>query len=105
MYTCSIAKLDVADNVMCENYEKVKKCYLDFPFNTLDQIFKVALADRERFPNIKTSSINNIAEYFERWVKGYIDATNNPPSHRHASPKSACNDPAISGACENSIKF
>lgn len=34
-------------------------------------------------------------ERLHRWVKGYYDAVNNPPSKRKAKPKATCNDPAI----------
>lgn len=63
--------------------------------NELKTIFKVGLSDLSLFPNIKLSDTSTHMEYLEKWIKGYIDATSNPPSQRKASPKSSCSDPAI----------
>lgn len=61
----------------------------------LDYIFNVALDNPDRFPGINLTVTRNAQNYLERWVKGYYDAINNPPSRRTANPKSACTDPAI----------
>lgn len=62
----------------------------------LDVILEVALCDYRLFPNIKLAADEfNIEGYIFRWMKGYYDAMNNPPSQRVATEKSACSDPAI----------
>lgn len=61
----------------------------------LDCIFDVACHHPDRFPGINLQGIQTPEAYIERWVKGYYDAINNPPSKRTASPKSSCTDPAI----------
>lgn len=61
----------------------------------LDFIFDIACHNPDRFPGIHLQGIQTPEFYIERWVKGYYDAVNNPPSKRIASPKSACTDPAI----------
>lgn len=62
----------------------------------LSKIFKVALGDKTLFPNINLSGgPATYSHYLEKWIKGYVDAYNNRPSCRSASPKSACSDPAI----------
>lgn len=63
--------------------------------NDLRIIFEVGLSDLSLFPNIKLSDTSTYMEYLEKWIKGYIDATSNPPSQRKASPKGSCSDPAI----------
>lgn len=63
--------------------------------NDLRIIFEVGLSDLSLFPKIKLSDTSTYMEYLEKWIKGYIDATSNPPSQRKASPKGSCSDPAI----------
>lgn len=63
--------------------------------NDLRIIFEVGLSDLALFPNIKLNDTSTYIEYLEKWIKGYTDATSNPPSQRKASPKGSCSDPAI----------
>lgn len=63
--------------------------------NDLEIIFEVGLTDLSLFPNIKLSDSATYMDYLEKWIKGYNDATSNPPSKRKASPKGSCSDPAI----------
>lgn len=63
--------------------------------NDLGIIFEVGLTDLSLFPNIKLSDSATYMDYLEKWIKGYADATANPPSRRKASPKGSCSDPAI----------
>lgn len=63
--------------------------------NDLGIIFEVGLTDLSLFPNIKLSNSATYMDYLEKWIKGYADATANPPSRRKASPKGSCSDPAI----------
>lgn len=58
-------------------------------------IFNVGLQseDLALFPNIRSAS--SCSDYIEKWIKCYVDATQNPPSKRKASPKGSCNDPAL----------
>lgn len=84
------------------NYEKLKDSYAQaksnlpfFDWSDLDKIFEIAINNPDRFPGIKLPGNQTPAAYIERWVKGYYDAINNPPSLRTANPKSSCSDPAI----------
>ena len=62
----------------------------------LDDIFQIALNDKERFPAVKLGSGDNTHEhYIERWIKLYADAEVSLPSEHIAKPKSSCSDPAI----------
>ena len=61
----------------------------------LKLIFNVAISDLSLFPNINMPDTESYEGYLSRWIKGYEDAMNNPPSERSASPKSSCSDPAI----------
>lgn len=58
-------------------------------------ILSVGLKDRSLFPNIRLAEGSSYVDYLEKWIKGYDDATQNPPSMRKASPKGSCSDPAI----------
>jgi hypothetical protein len=64
-------------------------------YNDLKIILSVGLNDRTLFPNIRLTEGSSYADYLEKWIKGYDDATQNPPSKRKASPKGSCSDPAI----------
>lgn len=55
--------------------------------NDLGIIFEVGLTDLSLFPNIKLSDSATYMDYLEKWIKGYADATANPPSRRKASSK------------------
>lgn len=61
----------------------------------LSIIFNVGLQSKDLslFPNIRSAS--SCSDYIEKWIKCYVDTTNNPPSKRKASPKKSCNDPAL----------
>ncbi len=63
--------------------------------NDLAIIFEIGLSDLSLFPNIKLHESATYMDYLEKWIKGYMDATSNPPSQRKASPKGSCSDPAI----------
>ncbi len=77
-------------------YAYAKKLHITTPTPDLDMIFNVAVENSDRFPGINITCEKTPENYIDRWVKGYIDAINNPPSKRNANPKSACSDPAIS---------
>lgn len=64
-------------------------------FEDLKLIFNVAISAPSLFPNINMPDTESYEGYLWRWIKGYEDAMNNPPSKRTASPKSSCSDPAI----------
>jgi hypothetical protein len=64
-------------------------------YGDLKIILSVGLNDRTLFPNIRLSEGSSYSDYLEKWIKGYDDATQNPPSKRKASPKGSCSDPAI----------
>lgn len=91
----------IADNnqltaqIITEYYTNTKASYRDFSWRDLDVIFGVALKNRDRFPAIPLSGAVSPCAYIERWVSNYVEAVNNPPSQRTATPKSACTDPAI----------
>ncbi len=84
------------------NYDSLKLIYSyaktlcpQTDWTDLDYIFDVTYHHQDRFPGINLQGEQNIQLYMERWVKGYYDAINNPPSLRIANPKTACTDPAI----------
>ena len=81
--------------IIIEDYTNAKASYRGFSWRDLDVIFRVALKNRDRFPSINLSGAISPRAYIERWVKNYVEAVNNPPSRRTATPKSTCNDPAI----------
>lgn len=81
--------------IITEYYTSAKASYRSFSWRDLDVIFGVALKNRDRFPGINLSGVVSPRAYIERWVKNYVEAVNNPPSLRTATPKSACTDPAI----------
>lgn len=60
----------------------------------LDNIFDVAV-DNKAFPNIQVTGEKTEPVYIEHWTEGYESATDNPPSGRTATPKTACSDPAL----------
>ena len=84
------------------NFEMLRRVYTyakslcpGIDWTDLDYIFNVACAHQDRFPGINLKGNQTPELYIERWVKGYYDAVNNPPSQRIANPKSSCTDPAI----------
>lgn len=92
----TIANQEFNEDELRTIYNKAKQ-QLDQKFNweDLDFIFAIALKNKDRFPAINPQGEQNYELYIERWVKGYYDAANNPPSKRKAKPKGTCNDPAI----------
>lgn len=62
----------------------------------LYKIFHIGLKDKSLFPQIRLGlHIDNYQKYLEKWIKLYMDAHNNPPSSRIATPKGTPSDPAI----------
>ena len=89
---------NIAPNAIKSAYLQAKSTFQGANLFDLDIIFNIALYAPTLFPNISLQNPydpNNPYYYFSRWIKGYFDAINNPPSLRTASPKSTCNDPAI----------
>lgn len=79
-----------------QTYYAEAKCNNQLANTTdLDFIFGIATHNMDRFPGINITGIQSPRLYLDRWVRGYCEAINNPPSHRTANPKSACTDPAI----------
>jgi len=64
-------------------------------YEDLKCIFEIGLSNFSLFPNIRLSEEQTAAEYIKKWIKGYSDALNNPPSKRTATPKNSCSDPAV----------
>lgn len=64
-------------------------------YTDLKIILSVGLKNRSLFPNIRLTEGASYTDYLEKWIKGYDDASQNPPSKRKASPKGSCSDPAI----------
>lgn len=95
MPSYTIATLNVAEDKLRRDYQLSKRFNHISDWTDLDLIFEVAINNRDRFPGINLTGDQNPQLYINRWVKGYCDAVNNPPSMRTANPKSACTDPAI----------
>ncbi len=90
-YTLSNFKVSTQDIIYYFNsIVKGKQFY-----NDLKSILKVGINDMSLFPNIRLHDYETYKDYLNKWVKGYVDATQNPPSLRAASPKGSCSDPAI----------
>lgn len=64
-------------------------------YNDLFIILSIGLKNRSLFPNIRLAENSTYEDYLKKWIKGYDEATQNPPSKRKATPKSSCSDPAI----------
>lgn len=64
-------------------------------FSNLTTIFHLGMKDMSLFPYIRLGKGSTYMDYLSKWVKGYMDAVNNPPSCRRASPKGSCSDPAV----------
>lgn len=95
MASYTIATERIGNEQLRQYYIAAKHDYRSGIFTDLDLIFEIALQHRDRFPGINLTGMQSPRLYIERWVKGYVDAINNPPSLRTANPKSACTDPAI----------
>jgi len=95
MASYTIANITISDETLCEYYRRAKQAYTVTSWDDLDTIFQIALNNRDRFPGINLTGQKTPELYIDRWVKGYVDARNSPPSTRIAKPKSACTDPAI----------
>lgn len=91
----TIADKNFDEEILKQAYIHAKAPYSKTDWTDLDLIFQVACKNPKYFPNVNLPGIQSPKLYMERWVKGYLDAINNPPSGRTASPKSACTDPAI----------
>lgn len=93
-YTIANEMIDLA--MLSELYSSAKTSLCPKrDWTDLDYIFSIACEHQDRFPSINLQGNQTHERYIKRWVKGYYDAINNPPSQRIASPKSACTDPAI----------
>lgn len=64
-------------------------------FTDLKIILEIGIKDISLFPNIRLHENTTYLDYLSKWIKGYEDASLNPPSNRKAFPKSSCSDPAI----------
>ncbi len=64
-------------------------------FTDLKIILEIGIKDMALFPNIRLHENATYLDYLSKWIKGYEDASLNPPSNRKAFPKSSCSDPAI----------
>lgn len=95
MASYTIANERISGKQLQQYYAAAKAGYRSVNWTDLDLIFAIALEHRDRFPGINLTGMQSPKFYIERWVKGYVDAVNNPPSGRTANPKSACTDPAI----------
>ena len=95
MSSYTIANENIAPDRLRHLYDCAKRSNMLPDGSDLDLIFEVSLCNPDRFPGINTSGYDDPQIYLDRWVKGYCDAINNPPSKRQANPKSACTDPAI----------
>jgi hypothetical protein len=91
----TIANQEFDEAALRTIYVETKQLDPKFNWKDLDCIFEIALKNKDRFPTINLQNKQNYKLYIERWVKGYYDAVNNPPSKRKAKPKATCNDPAI----------
>ena len=63
--------------------------YPDLPL-----IFRICLGDRSKFVEINSASSDE--DYIRRWIDKYTIEFNNLPHNRVATPKTSCNDPALS---------
>jgi hypothetical protein len=95
MASYTIANERISREQLQQYYSAAKAGYRSVTWTDLDLIFAIAEEHRDRFPGINLTGMQSPRLYIERWVKGYVDAVNNPPSGRTANPKSACTDPAI----------
>ena len=95
MPSYTIANMQISEGQLQQFYNAAKANFRSVKWTDLDLIFAVAIHNRDRFPGINLTGAQSPQSYIERWVKGYVDAINNPPSRRTANPKSACTDPAI----------
>lgn len=95
MPSYTIANQTIENEILQKYFDHAKLLFPIKNWNDLNHIFNVACKNRDRFPSINLQGKCDPEHYIERWVKGYYDATNNPPSKRTANPKSTCTDPAI----------
>lgn len=95
MASYTITDEQISREQLRQFYNAAKAGFRSASWTDLDLIFDIALHDKDKFPGINLTGMRSPKLYIERWVKGYVDATNNPPSARTANPKSACTDPAI----------
>lgn len=87
----TLADFQVPASLLKEEFEHIMETRPQF--DDLRHIFNIAIDNICLFPDIK--SVTTYQNYLERWVNGYCEALNNPPSQRTAKPKSSCSDPAI----------
>lgn len=95
MPSYTIANLQISDKDLRNHFNTAREIYNISNNDDLNYIFEIALQQRDRFPNVNLTGALTPLSYMERWIKGYCDATNNPPSLRIANQKSTCTDPAI----------
>ena len=95
MASYTITNEQVSREQLRQFYNAAKAGFRSVTWTDLDLIFDIALHNKDKFPGINLTGMQSPKLYIERWVKGYVDAINNPPSARTANPKSACTDPAI----------
>ena len=89
----SLADFTVSIDTLKEDFYALTQYNTEL--DDLKLIFEIGISDLSLFPNIMLHSDDTHKTYLEKWIKGYVDATSNPPSKRKASPKSSCSDPAI----------
>lgn len=95
MASYTIASEEISQETLKVFYDQAKISNPSPYYAELDLIFQVALNHRDRFPGININGQATPSVYIDRWVRGYVEARNNPPSLRIAKPKAACTDPAI----------
>lgn len=89
----TIADFHVSTDVIKEEFNRIMRT--KHQIDDIRFIFEIALKNISLFPNINLVEGATYKDYINRWIKGYEEATLNPPSKRKASPKSSCSDPAI----------
>lgn len=95
MPSYTIANENIPADQLSRIYLYAKELYKLPKRSDLDLILNVSINNPDRFPSINITGQKNAQNYFNRWIKSYLDAINNPPSKRIANPKSSCTDPAI----------
>ena len=88
----SIEQFNVSDKEI-RNYFSEK--YADHIPKNLNSLFEIAMSNKNLFPNMNLTDKATHEDFIDRWVRGYLEAENNPARNRNASPKGSCNDPAV----------
>lgn len=84
---------DISDDELWAYFSSA--CIKQKANENIKYIFNIAMMDKSLFPRFLLITGASYKDYIDRWIKAYIDADNNPPSKRVASPKRSCSDPAV----------